>query len=275
MLVLGDREFARIADFVRENYGINLTKKIALIQGRLALDIERRGYPSFKAYFDEVIAHPGGTECQHLIDKLSTNHTFFFREPDCLEHMCRTAVPELVKKGVTQIDVWCAAAASGQECYTVAMVLAEALLLHRGVSYHILGSDINSEVLKKAAAGIYANAELQHIPPRFHKRYCRPVDDGHFEIVPALKERISWQQINLVKPPRTMKPQHLIFCRNVMIYFEPDVKEALTAELYRLVRDGGFVYIGNTETLDMKRTRFCYLGPSVFAKKEQSREIKQ
>lgn len=268
MLTLSDRQFQRIVCFVRDRYGINLIKKRALIQGRLALDIQRRGFSSFDAYFDDVIAHPGGAECQRMIDKLSTNHTFFFREPDCLAHMRDVAVPAFARSGVRRLDIWCAASSTGQECYSIAMTLEDAL--HSlDMSYRILGSDINDQALAVAQAGVYDIRELAGIPEKYVKRFCVPRDERSFEISRALMERVTWKQINLAQPLRFFQNAsfHLIFCRNVMIYFDASLKEAITDELHRIVRGDGFVYVGGTETLDMKRTRFQYLRPSVFEKR--------
>lgn len=269
MLTVSDGDFSRIVDFVRENYGINLKKKRSLIQSRLALDVERRGYTSFGHYLDDIFAHPNSPECQHMIDRLSTNHTFFFREPSSLEHLRDVAVPALIARGVKHILIWCAAAASGQECYSIAMMMEAALYLRKDVSYHILASDINTDVLKVGERGVYPLAEMENIPSVFRRLYCKPLDDSSFEIAPELKDNISWQKINLVKPLDAVPQQHVIFCRNVMIYFEPDTKDALASELHRLLLDGGYVYVGNTETLDKSRTRFDYICPAVFEKKER------
>ncbi len=269
MLAIDDRQFTRVAAFVRETYGIDLSKKRALIQSRLALDIERRGYSSFEQFFDAALRDPAGAECQHMIDKLSTNHTFFFREPACFAHMLSVALPALVARGKKTLHIWCAAAATGQECYTVAMLLEDALARHVGLDYHILGSDINCEVLEIAREGAYPASELANIPDGFQSRFCRKQGE-RFSVAPALKERIVWKQQNLLPPLNGFGARafDLIFCRNVMIYFAPAVKEALTSELYRIVDDGGFVYVGSTETLDMKRTRFLYRQPSVFEKRQ-------
>lgn len=267
LLTLNDRDFERIVRFVRENYGIELGKKRALIQGRMGLDIERRGFASFTQYLDAVLARPAGLECQHMIDKLSTNHTFFFREPGCFTHMRDVAVPALVRAGATRIDVWCAAVSTGQECYAAAMTLDEALAPYPRATYRILGSDVNTEVLAVARRGVYDAAQLEAIPKRYHSRYLRVREDGSFEIAERLREHIEWRRVNLVRSLAAIPQQHLVLCRNVMIYFAPDTKDALCAELHRITRDGGYVYVGSTETLDMKRMRFRYVEPSVFAKK--------
>ena len=267
MLVLNDHEFLRAVDFVRNHYGINLEKKYALVQARLALDIEHKGYPSFRKYFDEVFSNPHGVEAQSMIDKISTNHTFFFRENFWFEHMRDAAVPALVDSGVKHLSIWSAAASTGQECYSIAMVLDDLLEdRYSGVSFSILGTDINTEVLRRAAAGVYTRAEIQKIPPHFQKRYCRRRQDGDYEIVPKLRSLVSWRRINLAEPFKGVFRCHLLFCRNVMIYFDAEAKAALVRRLYHVVADGGYLYLGSAETIDRERKYFTYVSPSVFSR---------
>lgn len=276
MLVLNEREFLRAVSFVRDNYGINLEKKYALVQARLALDIEHKGYSSFAEYFDVVFANPHGAESQSMIDKISTNHTFFFREPRCFEHMKNVAVPAFVRQGIRHICIWSAASSSGQECYTIAMILDDLLKSrYGGVSFSILGTDVNSVVLKTAAEGIYPAAEIQKIPPSFQKRYCVRRQDGDYEISPALKSLISWKKVNLIEPLRGIFRYHLLFCRNVMIYFDAATKEDLAKRLHKAIFNDGYLYLGSTETVDPARKYFTYISPSVFARKQASADEKR
>ena len=266
MICLTEQEFHKIEKFVRDNFGINLEKKFALIQARLSLDIERRGYSSFEEYYQTVASNPHGQECQHMVDKLSTNHTFFFREPVSFDHMSQVALPELIKKGVDEIRVWSAAASTGQEIYSIAMVLDEALSLYGKADFVLTGSDINEEALATAENGIYPIAELARIPQKFRQRYCVKHSNGTFEIAPFLRKHVSFHLKNLVRPFGVMQKMHFVYCRNVMIYFKADVKQKLTEELNRVILTGGYLYIGSTETIDPAKRFFKYIKPSVFAK---------
>ncbi len=267
MIPLDDHEFYRAVEYVRAHYGINLEKKMALVQARLSLDIERKGYRSFKEYFDKVFAAPQSLEAQQMIDKISTNHTFFFREPSCFEHMKKAALPELLKRGTKQISIWSAAASTGQECYSIAMLLDDYLRMHKTeASFRIVGTDINSQVLRTAADGVYPQSEFFKIPSLYRSRYCIQRSDGFFEICADLKSRISWHKNNLVDPKNAVFRYHLIFCRNVMIYFDAPTKQRLMQRLHRAIYDDGYLYLGGTETVDPGRKYFTYISPSIFLK---------
>ncbi len=272
MITLDEKEFRRIVVFVRDRYGINLEKKFALVQARLSLDIERRGFGSFKDYFDKIFSDPKSIECQCMIDKLSTNHTFFFRETGCINHMRRTAIPEMLKDGVNNFMIWCAASSSGQECYSVAMVLEDMLSLSPGrFSYSIMGSDINTQVLAAARAGVYPIAELEKIPSSYQKRFCRIRSDGFFEVSDELKRRMFWFRQNLMQPFTLSRTYHIIFCRNVMIYFAPEAKKKLIYSLNKVLRTGGYLYLGTTETADSHSELFTHVAPSILRRKQKER----
>ena len=266
MINLTEQEFHLIETFVRKNYGINLEKKSALVQARLSLDIERKGYSSFQEYYSKIVSDPTGPECQHMIDKISTNHTFFFREPASFDHMRNVVVPALIRGGVKDIKVWSAAASTGQEIYTIAMLLDDMLSLHQDVTFHITGSDINQEVLNTARDAVYPDDELKHIPSIFHARYCNRNGDGTFAISPKLKKNVSLFKKNLALPFGVMSRYHMVFCRNVMIYFKNDTKQQMTSELHRVIYPGGFLYVGCTETVDSTKRLFQYVKTSVFAR---------
>lgn len=270
MITLDEKEFHRVVVFVRDRYGINLEKKFALVQARLSLDIERKGFTSFKEYFDSIFSDPKSLECQNMIDKLSTNHTFFFRETACIEHMRRSAIPEMLKDGVSNFLIWCAASSSGQECYSIAMVLEDMLSLSPGLfSYSITGSDINTQVLSKARAGVYPLPELDKIPLSYQKRFCRIRSDGYFEVSDELKRRMFWFRQNLMQPFILSRTYHIIFCRNVMIYFDSDAKKKLVCSLNNVLRSGGYLYLGTTETADSRSDLFTHVAPSVLRRKQK------
>ena len=267
MIQISDGEFQRLVSFVRERYGINLEHKRELVVSRLSLELSRLGYTSYSRYLDQVISSPEGTQGQQMIDRLSTNHTYFFRDEHSLRHLTATAVPELLSRGCRHISIWCAAASSGQECYSIAMELDSCLSLSGPeLSFSILGTDINKHVLDQARSGIYDNKELENIPSRFRRRYTRDQGDGSFAIAPQLRRRVQWQQKNLMQPFDFPRPQDLIFCRNVMIYFRPETRRQLVARLHQALQPGGYLYVGATESIDMERRYFRYIAPTVYRK---------
>ncbi len=266
MPVLSDACFQRLVDFVIRRYGINLACKRALVEARLSFDISRRGFSSYEEYLKAVMANPSGTECQHMIDRLSTNHTYFFRETDCMQHMLKTALPSLCSQNSRELRIWCAAASSGQEPYTLAMLLEEELCVKRkDVTYSILATDINTEVLQIAQKAIYADSELKNIPQRY-LHYCQDNHNGSFAIEKAIRTHITWQQKNLMEPFGFRAPFDFIFCRNVMIYFQQDTRQKVTGALWQALRPNGYLYVGTTESIDLTRKLFRYIAPSIYQK---------
>lgn len=264
---LTEREFVRLVKFVREKFGINLEKKRELIEARLSYDINTRGFHSYTQYLDCVTGDPLGKECQNMIDRLSTNYTFFFRESTCLQHLKKVVVPELLQRGEKTIRIWSAAASSGQECYTIAMVMEDALALQaEGVTYSILGTDINGQMLEMAQRGVYPVAESKNIPQTYQRRYCRTVDAEHFEITEKLRNHIRWKRQNLMESFCIAQPFHVVFCRNVMFYFAPETRALLIGSLGDAVRPGGYLYIGTTESLAAQSKLFRYVAPSIYRK---------
>ena len=263
---LTDQDFLRLVSFVGEYYGINLEKKREMVLARLSLMLTRQGYESYSSYLDAVIANPDGPVCREMIDRLSTNHTFFFRGPACIQHMIRSAIPELVHQGRRDIRIWCAASSSGQECYSIAMELEQYCAGHLpGLEYSILASDISEKMLAQGKAGRFGSAERAHIPPEYIRKYVAPLPDGGFEVAARLKDHITWTRQNLMSPFPVMPPFDFIFCRNVMFYFRQERRTDLINRLSMLLRPKGYLYIGVTETLQMQ-SNLRYVAPSTYQK---------
>ncbi len=261
---LTDTEFFRLYTFVRQNFGINLEKKRTLVEARLAFYISQHGYHSFGEYLNTVIPAPRGEECQVMINRLSTNYTFFFRESAALQVTAQKILPSLAAAGLKKVQIWCAACASGEEVYSLAMVLEHTLLVGLGmVDYTIYGTDINTDLLTQAQSGSYDNRQLDSIPAEYQK-YVRRRDD-HIQISRRLQDKVSWQYENLLETYDAAK-WDVIFCRNVMFYFQPDVREKLVGQLYRALRPGGYLVLGSTENVDLKRRLFEHLEPTVYRK---------
>ena len=269
--MMTDAEFARLVTFVRNGYGIDLAKKRELVESRLSLHISRLGCASYTQYLNSVTTPPEGAECRAMVDRLSTNHTYFFREMDAIRDFVDIAVPEILARPSGTVSIWCAAASSGQECWTLAMELDSFVQLRSPSSrYSILATDVSCKALKTGEKGVYAASELEKIPVRFQSRCTRHAGASAFEIAPELRTHISWRRFNLMDNFAFPALFDAVFCRNVMFYFNVSTRETLLPKLSSVLKPGGRLYVGVTETVDRERRYFDYLAPSIYRKKGAS-----
>lgn len=266
MATIGDSDFLRLVSFVREKYGINLERKRQLIDARLSFDISKRGFAGFGPYVAKVIADPNGEEGRHMMNKLSTNYTFFFREADYAANLCGPVLAERAKHGRTNLSIWCAACSSGQEAYSIAMILElQRRLSGASFDFQIVGTDINTEMLEAAAKGVYPLEELEHIPLRY-RPFVTQRQDHTVEISQTLRRKVTWRYENLMNEMPTGVEYDIVFCRNVMIYFAPQLRREMTRKLYSALLPGGYLFTGATESIDLERKYFRYIAPTFYQK---------
>jgi chemotaxis protein methyltransferase CheR len=271
---LGDEEFRKIAELVYQTSGINLTeKKKALVQGRLSSLLRSAGYSSFGEYYQALLADRSGKELLYLIDRISTNFSFFFREQDHFEYLVESALPEIkgkILKNPYDLRVWCAGAATGEEAYSVAMLLRE--WMGPQVSRDgecILATDISVSALEHAVSGVYEPKQLKDIPDKFRK-YFKSLDDGRFSVDKRIRDMVLFKRLNLMREHFPLKSRfHIIFCRNVMIYFDQATRRKLLKNFHNSMYPGGFLFLGHSETIDRNTTLFKYVRPTVFRKWEK------
>ena len=265
MITLTDADFIRIVEYIKEHYGINLEKKRILVEGRLINTVSAKGYKSFKEYLDTILTGEPSQELEQFVNKLTTNHTFFLREPEHFEFMKSTVLPQ-IERTVKDRDarIWCAASSSGQEPYTMAMTIDEYFGTRRqGWDLKILATDISTEVLAEAFAGIYSVDMLQGIPDEWMKKYFVKVDNDRYRVCDRIRKEIVYRQFNLMDEIRYKKPFDLISCRNVMIYFDAKTKNDLIERLYDCLKPGGYLFIGHAENVPLN-TRFEYVEPAIY-----------
>uniref|UniRef100_UPI004056FFDD CheR family methyltransferase n=1 Tax=Agathobacter sp. TaxID=2021311 RepID=UPI004056FFDD len=267
--MLTDVEFYRIVSYVKRLYGIDLSEKKVLITGRLENYLIRNGYNSYSEYMEEVEREPKGKEAKNLINVLTTNHTYFMRESEHFDYMRRVILPQLKVKEAASKDlrIWSAASSTGEEPYGIAMVLKD----YFGLEYsawdtRILATDLSTRVLEHAMKGVYLREQVQPIPDRWKKTNFRQVDAEHYKVRDELKREVIFRQFNLMNPFPFKKKFHIVFLRNVMIYFEDDVKYNLVKKVYDFMEPGGYLFIGTTESLDRSKTDFQYIQPSIYRK---------
>jgi chemotaxis protein methyltransferase CheR len=258
--------FQRFRDLVQTESGIDLTdRKDQLVSARISSRIKALHLESEAAYLELLLGPEGKGEISSFIDVISTNFTHFFREPSHFD-LLRSFVKEVAASGKREIKVWCAAASTGEEPYSLAMVLDD-VLGSRGVAWRLLASDISTRALKHAVAATYEEATVKPVPPALAHRYLRPAGSGRFCVVETLRSHVFFGRLNLSRPPFPMSgPFDAIFCRNVMIYFDTAVRQRLVGDVERLLAPGGIFVVGHTEPLTGVQTRLMSIAPSVYRK---------
>lgn len=266
MILLTDQEFVQLRDYVLSNYGIDLSKKRILIQGRLTSVLQSYGLDNFTDYINRVRNDKSGTELQILLNKLTTNLTFFMREKEHFDFLTHVALPEFdqIFKG-RELRIWSAGCSSGEEAYTIAMTIKEYCEQKRiDRKFVILGSDISQNVLARAQRAVYPETALKDLPPAWIPKYFEKVGDGDYKVKDSITKHVTFRTFNLMDTFRFAKPFELIFCRNVMIYFEKQKKDNLITNFYKWLTPGGYFFISHSENIGRSDTGFRMVKPSTF-----------
>ena len=266
-----DAEFRRIRDFIKVKLGINLSDvKKSLIQSRLASTLGEKGFESFTQYFDYLLQDQSGDALIQFVDKITTNHTYFMREKDHFDYLRETVLPYIYEHHSQGGDLrlWCAGCSSGEEPYTLQMIIQD-FFKDKPAKWdtQILATDISTHVLKKAIRGVYPAESLKELPSHWLHDYFSPYDEENKQVGDGIKKQITYRKFNLMDERFPFKkPFHTIFCRNVMIYFDTDTRDRLVDKFYDATVTGGYLFIGHSESLNHKTTRYKYVKPAVYRK---------
>lgn len=265
-----EAEFQRIYRYVKLHYGIDMSKKKEIMTGRLENYVVAHGYASYDAFMNALETDPTGHMEKRLIGMLTTNHTFFMREFEHMEYLSRVVLPELSKKEAKTKDlgIWCAAASSGEEPYMLAMLIKDYFGLdHANWDTTILATDVSAEILEQATRGIYTADAIAPMPAQWKRRYFKAYPDGlHYQVTDEIKKEILFRRFNLMSPFLFKHKFHIVFLRNVMIYFDNKTKRELIRKVYQCMEPGGYLFIGRTETIDRSVAPFQMIQPSIFRK---------
>lgn len=265
-----DLEFRRISMYLKDRYGIDMTHKKEIMDGRLSNMIRIRGFDNYDAYMNTLMQDPSGEMEKELVNLLSTNHTYFMREFEHFEYMKKVVLPYLRKReeNIQDLRIWCGAASSGEEPYTLAMLLVDFFgLEHDKWDTTVLATDISTEVLQTAVRGVYKKEQIAELPDNWKRRFFRSVGEGeYFAITDELKNEVLFRQFNLMDDFPFRKKLHVIFLRNVMIYFDRPTKQNLIKKLYDVLEPGGYLFVGRTETIEKGNVPFELVEPSIFRK---------
>ena len=269
MKEITDAEFKKIREYIKANYGINLgDEKKSLIYSRLRATLVKGGFESFTEYFDYLMKDKTGQSIINFVDRITTNHTFFMRETDHFDYFRDTVLPELEETYSKQKEVciWCAGCSTGEESNTLQMLICD-YFEGKGWNMEILATDISANVLDKAVHSVYPNDKVETLPEAWRRKYFRKFDDNNFAVVDQIKKNIIYRKFNLMEPKYAFrKKMHVIFCRNVMIYFDNQTRDQVVQKFYDATEKGGYLFIGHSESLTHTKTDYQYVRPAIYRK---------
>jgi chemotaxis protein methyltransferase CheR len=263
-------DFEFIINLVYERSRIRLHDgKHQLIRARLGKRMRLLGIEHLGDYCDFVRSPEGGDELTHVIDALTTNFTQFLREKDHFDFMVSTALPTVLPGGQKRFRVWSAACSTGEEPYSIAFYLAQHFPAASGWDWKIMATDISTKALAKGSEAIYPDERMAGLPPDWQRAYFQKGSgkwDGHFRVKDGVRSRVEFRQLNLLGQYPFNEPFQVIFCRNVMIYFDRKTQEELVRSLGRLLVPKGYLLIGHSESLTGLNTGMKCLRPSIYQK---------
>ncbi len=273
LVEITDSEFEKMRKLIYDQFGIRLTEqKRTLLVSRLQKVFRTRGISSFSEYYDYVVSDASRQALTELVNYISTNHTFFYREHDHFDHFQKHSFPELIRRlkqeNSRDIRIWSAGCSSGEEPYMLVILMMEVL----GSDYKnwdagILATDISMKVLEIARKGIYEKERLDLLPDNYKKKYFNKLDAQRYEVKPEVKREVTFGRFNLMNDTYPFSKEfHMTFCRNVMIYFDEPTKERVVNRFCDTLEVGGYFYIGHSETI-RRFERFEYLQPALYRRK--------
>jgi chemotaxis protein methyltransferase CheR len=272
---LSDAEFQKFSDIIYKHAGIFLKpEKKELLNARLSKRLRACQIPSFQKYF-EFISSPGQKDLEfvHFLNAVSTNFTSFFREVSHFDYLCSSVMPSLIandsSSGRRELIFWSAASSSGEEPYTLAMVLDDHLAKTAVQKVRILATDISTKVLQTAVSGVYSMEQIDKVPKEFLKRYFQKgvgKSAGKVKIKKSVREMVTFQRFNLMHDFPWRDEMDVIFCRNVMIYFDRETQQRLVQKFYQCLRAGGYLFIGHSESISSLKHDLKQVGATTYRK---------
>ncbi len=277
-MVMHDRDFIKFRELIYDICGINLTVvKKTMLASRLRKRLRALGIESYEQYYDYVSSEKGlENECVYMLDAISTNKTDFFREPKHFDYLTNFALPSLINSGRWSpgmtINIWSAGCSSGEEPYTIAMTVADFKSRNSAGDFSILASDISTRVLKIARLGIYQEASTSCVPHAIKRRFFlkgKGSQEGLCRVAPEIRRKIQFQRINLNSGEDfgIRIRMDIIFCRNVIIYFDKETQKRLFKKFYAQLNPGGYLFIGHSETLHGISDQFEPVAVATYRKK--------
>lgn len=270
---LSPASFNRFADFITAELGIKMPEgKLTMVQSRILRRVRELRLQSVEEYGDYFFSSAHEDEREQFINVITTNKTDFFREPEHFQYLVQRALPSLLPNNgfPTRVNVWSAGCSTGEEPYTLGMILSEFAKDHYGFDFSILGTDISTRVLSHAQKGIYQEPQIEPVPLDYRKKYLmrsRNPDSRQVRIVPQLRQRVSFHQLNFMDADYPIEDEFdIIFFRNVLIYFEKETQEEVINKMCRHLSPGGFLFVGHSESLATLDIPVVSVATSIFQK---------
>ena len=278
---LTDDEYKIIASYIENTVGIRMPEvKRIMIQSRLMGRLKALGMNNFSEYIDYAFKKDKtGNEIILLTDALTTNKTEFFRENDHFQYLSNAVLPEIASRGIRTPAIWSAGCSSGEEVYTISIVIREFMRTNRGAftNYRLLATDISTKVLDKAVNAVYDEASISSMPYEYKKRYFLKSTDRKnpkVRVKPELRSCVSFRRLNFMDSAYNIQETfQAIFCRNVLIYFDKKTQEAIISKLIRHLEPGGFLFLGHSETILSMDLPLKTVAPTVYRKTEGYRSL--
>ncbi|UZP69130.1 protein-glutamate O-methyltransferase CheR [Desulfovibrio mangrovi] len=267
---MSDKVFQRLSSFIHERVGIKLPpSKRTMLEARLQKRLRLLNHPSYESYVDYVFSDVGmEKELRNLIDVVTTNTTEFFREPKHFDYLVNGVLPDWIRRhGTRRLKLWSAGCSIGMEPYTLAMVLSNFAEQFGGFSFHILATDISSRALQTAVKAVYDEDRISCIPDVLCKKYLLRSKDRSkklIRIAPEIRSLVEFQRLNFMEQFSFSNPLDIIFCRNVIIYFDKPTQERLFKQFCECLRPGGFLFIGHSESLAGMNLPLVQAAPTVY-----------
>ena len=270
LITITNEEFRKLTEYIKANYGIQLKEeKKALVTSRLQNVLVQMNFKNFSEYYNYIMGDKSGEAVVTLMNKITTNHTYFMREPEHFYYLRDNVLPYL-KDTVTSKDlrIWSAGCSSGEEPYTLAMILDEYFGKDKKLwDSKILATDISNKALEEALKGVYSNSDIAPLPPAWKNNYFQKFDEENHVVTNAIKNEIIFRRFNLMTQQFSFKKKfHVIFCRNVMIYFDAETRNELVNRFYEATEVGGYLFVGHSESLNREATKYKYIKPAVYRK---------
>ena len=251
MINLSETDFIKLSEFIQKEFGINMTKKKELLSSRIMQIIREFKYDSLEAYVEYILEKPTTKDLEILLNAVTTNYTYFMRENEHFQYFKEEVLPQLVKrKDDNTLNIWCAGCSTGQEAYTISMILKD-YFANSSTKWdtRILATDISSEVLDIAKEGIYDESSIKEMSDNWVDKYFDKIGNGNYQANKELRNNISFRIFNLMDDIKFKVKFDVIFCRNVMIYFSKETKSALVRRFYDASVKEGYLFVGQSENI--------------------------
>jgi chemotaxis protein methyltransferase CheR len=266
---MSEEVFGKLSCYIEKQSGIQMpVAKKTMLEGRLRRRLRELGMSTFDEYCDFLFSRTGSSEIVHMLDAVTTNKTEFFREPLHFEYLRQTILPEFIKKHQGEVfNIWSAGCSTGEEPYTIAVVLSEFARTTPAFRFSVFATDLSTTVLEKARQAIYTEDKISHIPAELQKKYFARSRDRSKKLVRVsarLRAAVEFRRLNFMSTSYPLHNRfHVIFCRNVMIYFDRETKKTILHRLCGTLKPGGYFILGHSESITTIETPLTQVAPTV------------